>query len=607
MRGSTGERQPTTPELVLGVAALMVVAQVAFRAWALYPSWFYLDDYRLIYDGTHSRLDAEYLARPYDSQFMPFGRFLAWVVGNSGHLDWTLCATLALGLQLLASVACVWMLVVVFGRRWLILLPLGIYLSGAMTMPALMWWAAGLNQLPIQIVFFASVATWTMYLRERRLRWLVATIAVLAFGLLCYVKTLLVFLVLAYLVVAYFGTGRIHRRLGQVVTRYWPAVIGAGVLGAGFLWYYVSQVPQILTTGETPVAGELAESMVGRSLSVGILGGPWRWNLINPPVGLADPPDWSVHLAWVLLALTVAYVALQRRRTGRAWLLLGAYVVAAYLLLLTTRAQVVGAVGGLEYRYLTDTVCVLTLCVGLATMRIPGVAESSEPRDPPVLTLRIPQRPAIALFVVLLVSGITSSVAYARIWHDRNPGELYFQRAASGVGDGQIDLPEQTVPGNLMPGFLYPYNTTRILLPLLSPAFTFPDSTGDLKVLDDEGGIHTAGIDTGVTSRTGPDPGCGYEVSSAGRTIDLTGEMLGLVWWIKIGYLSSQESPIIVRAGDDEVATSVHTGLNSLFVRVEGSFDAITLTGMKPGVTLCVDKIEVGDPVPEEDLEGAAS
>ncbi|MCW2764904.1 MAG: hypothetical protein JWO11_863, partial [Nocardioides sp.] len=58
-------------------------------------------------------------------------------------------------------------------------------------------------------------------------------------------------------------------------------------------------------------------------------------------------------------------------------------------------------------------------------------------------------------------------------------------------------------------------------------------------------------------------------------------------------------------AGSDEVATSVHTGLNSLFVRVEGSFDRITLTGVKPGVTLCVDKVEVGNPVPEEDLRGA--
>jgi hypothetical protein len=237
---------------------------------------------------------------------------------------------------------------------------------------------------------------------------------------------------------------------------------------------------------------------------------------------------------------------------------------------------------------------------------VPGAAESSEPRDPPVLTLRVPQRPAIALLVVLLVSGVTSSVAYARIWHDRNPGKVYFQRVSAGVGDAQVDLPDQSVPDNVVPGFQFPYNTTRVLLPLLSPVFAFPDSTGDLHVLADDGSIHTAGVDAAVTSRPGPAPGCGYEVGS-GRTIELTGGTIETVWWLKIGYLSSQESPIIVRAGGDEVATSVHTGLNSLFVRIEGSFDRITLTGVKPGVTLCVDKIEVGDPVPAEDLEGEIS
>ena len=70
------------------------------------------------------------------------------------------------------------------------------------------------------------------------------------------------------------------------------------------------------------------------------------------------------------------------------------------------------------------------------------------------------------------------------------------------------------------------------------------------------------------------------------------------VWWIRVGYLGSQDSPVVVTAGSSTVATTVEAGVNSLYVKVEGSFDSIRIDGLDPGTTLCVDKIEVGQPTP---------
>ncbi|MCW2795397.1 MAG: hypothetical protein JWM79_894 [Nocardioides sp.] len=585
----------------------MVVAQLAFRAWALYPSWFYADDYRLVGQARDSSLGVDYLTRPYDSQFMPVGRLLAWVVGRADHLDWHLAASMSLGLQALASVACLWMLVVVFGRRWQILLPLGVYLSSAMTMPALMWWAAALNQLPLQAVFFAAVATWTAYLRGRRFRWIALTMLVLGVGLLCYVKTLLVFVVLAYVAVAYFSSGGVLRRPWTAVRRYWPAALAGLGVGGAFLVYYVTQVPQIVATGEAPVAGALARSMLGRALVVGMLGGPWRWDDFNPPVGIADPPSAAVAASWVFVVVAAILLVLLRRRTGRAWLLLLAYAGAAYVLLLTTRAQIVGGTLGLEYRYLTDTVCVLVLCVGLATMSVPGAVESSEPRTrtrPRWLATRASGLvPTVALIVLLVVSGSISSVRYVLIWHHDNPGADFVTTASRGLaGHGTVDLADEPLPAEVMSGLTAPYDRSGLFVPLFADNVRFPEVSSRLAVLDKDGSPHDAVIRPNVVSGPGPVPGCGWQVANGSTTVPLEGGAGFEDTWLRIGYLASAADSMSVRVGDLTVDASVSRGLGNIFVRAPFGTSSVTLEAPRDGATVCVDTIEVGPPEPGDPL-----
>lgn len=197
-------------------------------------------------------------------------------------------------------------------------------------------------------------------------------------------------------------------------------------------------------------------------------------------------------------------------------------------------------------------------------------------------------------------SAVVSSVLYARIWHDDNPGDAYVHTTMDGLDDkGDVDLADQVVPHVVIPGFSMPYNSTKRLLPLLVDNARFPESTSELVVLDDGGSPRLAVIAQGTKSRPGPVPGCGWPVGQAPTTIPLESGLFDFTWWVRIGYLASTDDTMVVRADGTEQEVEVSKGLNNVFVHVEGAFDSITLGGLRePRSRVCVDTVEVGQPVP---------
>jgi hypothetical protein len=592
---------------VLAVAAVLVALQLGFRAWALLGGWFYVDDFRLLYDGSTSQLSLAYLVRPYDSQLMPWGRLVAWSVAQAGPLSWTTVVLVSLALQTAASAACLWMLVTLFGLRWGILPPLCVYLFSVMTMPALLWWAAGLNQLVPQLVTFAAVALWVRYLRAPAPRSLALVVLVVLVGLLAYVKALLLLPLLAAVQLLYFTDGPLRNRVRQLCSGWRAAGVAALALtGVAYLAYYLTSVPQLFTGSSWGTAASLLRTMVGVSFVTAAVGGPWHWRSPNPPTSLADPPGWTVLLAWLTCLAVVAASVLLRRRAGRAWLLLGGYLLAVWLLAATSRAPVVGPdVIGLEYRYLTDTTAVLCLVLGLAFLDLPGAPGSSVARAVPVAarwTWPRRSRPSVVagLTAAVAVGGLFSSRQHALTWQDDNAASDYMHAAMADLRllDRRVPLADHVVPAAVMPGWLYPYNTSRRMLHLVPQPTSFPDTSAELFTLDEEGRVRSALIDIDVASLPGPEPGCGWRVESAGGSVPMAGPVVDLSPWVRVAYLASAPSPLTVRFGATSYQTTVRPGAQSLFLRNPTTFDRIGFSGLDPGVTMCVERIEAGEAVP---------
>ncbi len=590
-------REWTGREVVL-LGLALVLAQLAFRAWVVLPAWFFLDDYNFMTEARGQTRGWAYFMEPYGGHLMPGGRAVARLVGSAGPLAWGAAATSSLLLQAAASLACLWMLVRLVGPRPMVLVALSLYLTTVLTLPGFVWWVAALTLLPVQAALFVAVGAWVQHLRGGGVRPLLLVVVALLTGLAFDVRAVLTLPVLGFVALAWFASGGPVRRVLTVLRRF-PTGFGTLlVLGLGYSAVYLRGVESVTTRPGASSLGDVASTMLGVSLPTGLLGGPWRWEVKAPPTAFADPPTLLVGASWAVLALVVAYLALRRTRTLRAWALLAAYAVTLTVLVASTRSNF-GSIIGREYRFLTEVACVAALSLVLATCRLPGAVESSEERVPPRIPA-VPRRVPVALLAAVLLGSVVSSVSYARIWHTQNASDAYLHVLRDELAAlGPVDLAETVVPEDVLSQLTAPLNTTRTLAPLASPDVDFPGVTSSLAVVTDTGRVVGAMIEPGVLSQPGPVADCGWQATGESDvTVPLQGRAFENGWWIRVGYLSSAASPVSVTAGGQTVAGEVHYGLGSLFVRVEGTFDEVEISGLDDEVNLCVDVVEVGQVVP---------
>jgi len=593
-----------TGEKVVLAAWAMIMAHIAFRAWATAGSWFYSDDFIFLGTAARGADTGAWLLEPHNIHFMPFALWLTTWVGHLAAFSWWAAALQIIVMQALAAVACWWMLRTVFGDRPGILVALGVFLLSPATITSDVWWAAAINQLPHQIALFGAVAAHVTYLRRGTWGWALVTGAFLVLGYASYTKTLLLPVLLLAITFIYFARGPFVARLRETLGRHWHSTFVLGGLSVAYVWVYLAVAPR----SPLPQAGvlfETAELSVVKSAVPSLLGGPWNWQTLGQPGGVGprqfvDTPLLFVVISWALL---IALITVQSLRYRRAWwpaVIVLVYAVLSAGLIASGRATAFGPeAAAFELRYFADLAGVAALCTGLTLMPVLGARGSLEPRDPPILTLRVPARWPRTLMTTVAIGATISSVAYVLPWHsDREmPQRAYIARVAAQTEDGARTLADTSVPDVVLWNAAFPDSLASRTLAPLGDRLRFVTTGTDVQTLDANGRLLDAIMPGEPRNDPGPIAGCGYQVRTRPVTIPIE-PVFNFPFWMSVGYLAGHDGRVSIKAGDNVREVTVQQGLHTLFLTTKGAYDSVTITPIDQ-TPLCIDSINVGQLVPE--------
>ena len=606
---------PRRPDRFLLLGALLIVAQLGFRAWALWGSWFYFDDLAFMSRAMNQPFDVSYLTESYGGHLMPAGFALVWVLTKWWVYDWAPWAVVLLLMQAVASLGMFRLLVSMFGRRPLVLALLAGYLAWIFTLPAGIWFAAGINQLPFQIALVFGLTSHLAYLRTRRVRHLVATLLWTGFGLLFYEKTLLLFGIYALVALCWFSSGRTPERIARLWQRYRPAVIVYVILGGIYTALYAAYGLNF-SPGETADVswGPIAWNLVAIALLPGLAGGPLHWQPLT--VGsFADPSDVFMLISWLAVGVLVFYAFQSRAFSKRAWSLLAFTTVGNVALLASARASVVGPEIAREYRYQTESAALAVLGIGLAFLPLLGALEPNRVREG-VTPAYDSRRLVAAITTVVVALSVYSSIRYVDLWQDRNPTKAYLTAVQDSLDeaatpDQPVPLVDAGVPQTLLWSFRYPENTYSHLFKPWADQTSFPrNSVDDLYMFDDEGNLAPVRLKPAREMEPPDDPTdeCdGYPLEGGGiTTIPLDGPVIGGGWWIALDYDSPVATTFRLVAGDEAHAVEVPAGEHTVWFQASGTFKTVRLNSYPEDTGLCIKDLVLGSPVPDDSPDAGA-
>ncbi len=587
-------------------ALVLLVAQLAYRAWAAFGSGWMGDDFVMIdrtyAPGGHSLTG---LVGSYAGHVIPGTLYLTWLITQAAPYEFALAATGMLLMQALAAVGLLRFLVVAFGVRWGIVPPFLFYLISPFAVQATVWWTPGSHHFMMHAALAWSMAAQVTYLRTGRRRSALAAVVWVVVGLVFFEKTLLVLGALGFVTIAYFTEGTARERLRQVWGRYRFSLVANVVVGVGYLAVYVRYGLSFSPGGAArhPL-GPVADVMVLRSWATGIFGGPLTWrHESGGPVSFADPPGPLVLASLFCLGLLIRELARTRTCSLRSLWLPAYFLICDVVLVGAGRAAFIGPDIGYEFRYLSELAMATAMALALATMPIAGAVEQ-------VSRTRAGQldRPRFVASALVLVTAMAvySTTTYVRHWDQGRQrsatwvNHLLSDAAALPRGAEVVDSP---APVYVAWPISKPANLASHLVRPLRPDIDFSKVGGDdLRVVDSHGRIRPATI-TRLRHQQPPekDGACTYRVAQNPVKIPLNERVQFAGLWVRIGYAASGDSVVTVSAGGATYRTSVQSGFHELYFKAgPDPFEEIHIGGLIAPTELCTDDVVVGQTRPKE-------
>ena len=580
-------------------AFTLIGLQIILRAWSIHGGWFYSDDFLLLEKTADEPFGLDVLMRPHDSQLMPFGIALVWLVSHAGPFAWTLTATLTLAVQVVASVSCYLMLRLVFGERWGILAPLALYLFAAMSPDVVMWWAASLNGLPIQAAFFLLVSAVVVWARQRRALAVVWAALALVLAAASGPRGLVMVVPVGVFMTLFLSPGGRWFTKPWIVARlHWPFVVPLAAVAAGYLTVYALTTPSpVAAVGDAP-ALQIGRQLIGTAWLPSLVGGPWQWQLVADPVSVAAPPLVAHIAAGVVVVATLAVLVRRNPRpTLAALTMLATQLLVTWLAIVFGRGLQVGEIAALLTRYLADTLAVTALALGLATMPVLAAGAPAFRRELPAPgSLSLPRRFVLASAAIMMLAGaVASTMAYVAPWHRDFPARDFVANARATIAADPAPVADVEVPELVQLPIHYPHNLPSHLLAPYGDVVQTSKSGNDLRILDDQGRSKQAAITRGSVVEPGNEEGCGLRIGSRPQQVELAREGMDEFPWTSLNYAASADGQAQIRFdGRKAYEIDIAAGPHTYFLVGDGAYSTLEIRTTTRDLQMCLDVARAG-------------
>ncbi|HEY0639547.1 MAG TPA: hypothetical protein VGD67_18010, partial [Pseudonocardiaceae bacterium] len=351
------------------VAAALAAAQLLWFTVVLLRGFYWQDDFVFLHLAATVPI-GELAFSDYNGHLQPGAFLLSRFAAAVGPMAWP-AAALPMAAMHAAALALLWrFLTGLYGPRWALLVPFTAVAFSPLTFVLSLWWAYGLQLLPVELALCGALATLLTYLRRPGVGTAVPPLLFTVFGLAFAEKAALVPFVLFGVTVALTPGGPLGRLGGalRAHARLWVAFAALLVVYAAV---HVWRAP-LGEGGSFPTAGQLAtlaRLMIGEGLLPAVYAGPWNGDWVGF-AGLAPPPAVVLVVTWTLsAALVLAGLRLGGWRAAAAWLTLLGYLAVSVVLLAAARLDFFGTLVGTDPRYIADAVPVAVLCGTLALLR----------------------------------------------------------------------------------------------------------------------------------------------------------------------------------------------------------------------------------------------
>ena len=511
--------------LALGAGSLVPLT------WLLLRGSFYIDDLRA-QSYAAGRSWWPFVVQSNGTHLTPGARTLDWLQVTFAPLDHGVAVAITVGIRVLLLVGTWRLLRMLFGRRWILLVPFAIVATTPALVPPTAWYRQSITALVAALALVWATDQHVRWLRDRRTRHLVGAAAWVAVGLLFHEQSAAIVPWLFALTLALppFPNPATEQRRLSTLLRAWPAWAAYAALLVAYGVAYVAGPFDHADGGQALTVG-LVLTMAGHhaldGLATGLLGGPWRWQVTSPYYGIADAPRPLAVLSLAVFIGLFAWAAVRnwRRATGAALLLVVTYVACAAPIA-AGRLPVIGTVVALEYRFWPILVVPVLVCVLLAFLPPTWEASAAIPvAHVGERTYRLLLAGG-ALLVVLLAAGtVLSTLRWDELWH-QNPTGTYVATLRSALDrlPPEVALLPTVPPAEVMPGWVQPgYDTRDLIAPVDDDRDAYGIS-GQAVVADSAGRLVPPVYHRVVGSGTGPVNGCGWALSQGAGplTVPLT-------------------------------------------------------------------------------------